>query len=249
MKILSCISWALNVVLAVVYFRSGSHAEPSSAAETSVRKGTVSQPATATGPSLKKGPAAASAKTADTPETFRSDLLVGKDVTLPRSLALHFRYIGRGSVLHCATALLLPGNRADALTALNLYPSDHEVVSSAITEASEGLLKALLKGAKLEPEGTDGYRVEVQFKPDDFKALRSQFESRLDGLPDDVREAAMLLAFDGATIEGAAVPLTLSFNLAQSTLTIATDPKSQILLSGGQVTQAPVWKRLVQDVK
>ncbi|HWB04570.1 MAG TPA: hypothetical protein VG796_16195 [Verrucomicrobiales bacterium] len=249
MKILSCISWALNVVLAVVYFRSGSHAEPSSAAETSVRKGTVSQPATATGPSLKKGPAAASAKTADTPETFRSDLLVGKDVTLPRSLALHFRYIGRGSVLHCATALLLPGNRADALTALNLYPSDHEVVLSAITEASEGLLKALLKGAKLEPEGTDGYRVEVQFKPDDFKALRSQFESRLDGLPDDVREAAMLLAFDGATIEGAAVPLTLSFNLAQSTLTIATDPKSQILLSGGQVTQAPVWKRLVQDVK
>lgn len=249
MKILSCISWALNVVLAVVYFRSGTPEEPSSGTETSVRKGTLPQPATASAPALKKGTPPASAKTTDTPETFSADILAGKDIALPRSLALHFRYVGRGSVLHCATALLVPGNRAEALTALNLYPSDHEVVSSAMAEASEGLLKALLKGAKLEPEGTDGYRVEVQFKPDDFKALRSQFESRLDGLPDDVREAAMLLAFDGAAIDGAAVPLTLSFNLAQSTLTIGTDPKSQILLSGGQVTQAPVWKRLVQDVK
>jgi hypothetical protein len=64
-----------------------------------------------------------------------------------------------------------------------------------------------------------------------------------------VRDAALLVAFDGVVPGRAGVPLTIEFNLTQCQLTIATDPKQQIILSGGQVTASPLWKRLVQEFK
>jgi hypothetical protein len=76
-------------------------------------------------------------------------------------------------VVHCITALLLPGNRTETLDILRLEGSHREQINAAIRQASDGMLEALLKGASLTNPGPDRSQLNVQLKSEDLTRLRS----------------------------------------------------------------------------
>ncbi len=244
MKIALLFSWMANLILAGVLLFTGRGTEkrPVVSMTTPPHKapapGVPGSPPTT--PSAVRPPATANQKrlTVMTVDNF---------VSMPRALALHYQKIGTGSMTCAVACLLMPSLRGHVLDTLNLPPEEATAVRAATERASSAMVDIMLRNAPQLSGAEEKPTISLQISAADLQRIRTEFDRAIASLPEDVREAAVALAFDNTKAETDTVAMNVELDLQQNKMSVFSDPASSITVGGAAVTFSTIWKRVVRE--
>lgn len=244
MKIPLLFSWMANMIMAValLFTDRGTAERPPVSMTPPPQKAPApgvpeSRPAT---PSAVKPPATANQKrlTVMTVDNF---------VSMPRALALHYQKIGTGSMTCAVACLLMPSLRGHALDTLNLPQEEAAAVRRATERASSEVVDIMLRNAPQLTGAEEKPTIGLQISAADLQRIRTEFDQAIVALPEDVREAAVALAFDNTKAESDTVDVNVELDLLQNKMSVFSDPARSITVGGAAVTFSTIWKRVVRE--